>query len=244
MRRIALISGGSSGIGEACVRLFAKNGYAVVFLCCHQTEKAQAMTQQLRGEGLDVSWRACDIADAAQVKSTVRDILRLDKHIDVLVNCAGVAHRGLLSDMDDAQWRHLFSINVDGMFHLQREVLPGMVFRESGAIVNVSSMWGEVGASCEAAYSATKAAIIGLTKAMAKEVGPSGVRVNCVTPGVIRTPMNASLTEDDLDALAEETPLGRIGEAEECAEAIYFLASEKASFITGQVLGVNGGLVV
>lgn len=244
MRRIALISGGSSGIGEACVRLFARNGYAVVFLCCHQQEKAKALTEELRGEGQDVNWRVCDIADAEQVKSTVRDILRLDKHIDVLVNCAGVAYRGLLTDMDDDQWRRLFSINVDGMFHLQREVLPGMVSRESGAIVNVSSMWGEVGASCEAAYSATKAAVIGLTKTVAKEVGPSGVRVNCVTPGVIRTPMNASLTEDDLEALAEETPLGRIGEATECAEAILFLASKKASFITGQVLGVNGGLVI
>ncbi len=244
MRRIALISGGSSGIGEACVRLFARNGYAVELLCCHQAEKARALTAEMRAQGLDVACRVCDVADEGQVKQTVQDILKLDKHIDVLVNCAGIAHRGLLTDLTDDQWHRLFAVNVDGVFHLQREVLPGMISRGCGAIVNVSSMWGEVGASCEAAYSATKAAIIGLTKATAKEVAPSGIRVNCVTPGVIRTPMNAALSEADLEALAEETPLGRIGEADECAEAILFLASEKASFITGQVLGVNGGLVI
>lgn len=244
MRRIALISGGSSGIGEACVRLFARNGYAVELLCCHQAEKARALTAELRAQGLDVACRVCDVADEGQVRQTVQDILKLDKHIDVLVNCAGIAHRGLLTDLTDDEWHRLFAVNVDGVFHLQREVLPGMISRGSGAIVNVSSMWGEVGASCEAAYSATKAAIIGLTKATAKEVAPSGIRVNCVTPGVIRTPMNAALSEEDLEALAEETPLGRIGEAAECAEAILFLASEKASFITGQVLGVNGGLVI
>lgn len=244
MRRIALISGGSSGIGEACVRLFARNGYAVELLCCHQAEKARALTAELRAQGLDVACRVCDVADEGQVRQTVQDILKLDKHIDVLVNCAGIAHRGLLTDLTDDEWHRLFAVNVDGVFHLQREVLPGMISRGSGAIVNVSSMWGEVGASCEAAYSATKAAIIGLTKATAKEVAPSGIRVNCVTPGVIRTPMNAALSEEDMEALAEETPLGRIGEADECAEAILFLASEKASFITGQVLGVNGGLVI
>lgn len=244
MRRIALISGGSSGIGEACVRLFARNGYAVELLCCHQAEKARALTAELRAQGLDVACRVCNVADEGQVRQTVQDILKLDKHIDVLVNCAGIAHRGLLTDLTDDEWHRLFAVNVDGVFHLQREVLPGMISRGSGAIVNVSSMWGEVGASCEAAYSATKAAIIGLTKATAKEVAPSGIRVNCVTPGVIRTPMNAALSEEDMEALAEETPLGRIGEADECAEAILFLASEKASFITGQVLGVNGGLVI
>ena len=231
MRRIALISGGSSGIGEACVRLFAKDGWAVVFLCRTHPERAQAITDELRGKGLDVAFRTCDIADAKQVNDTVAAILKDYKHIDALVNCAGIAYRGLLTDMPDATWHH-------------RAVLPGMMSRGHGAIVNVSSMWGEVGASCEAAYSAAKAGVIGLTKATAKEVGPSGIRVNCVTPGVIRTPMNAELSDEDLAALADETPLGRIGEPEECAEAILFLASEKASFITGQVLGVSGGLII
>lgn len=244
MRRIALISGGSSGIGEACVRLFAKEGWAVVFLCRTHADYAQGLTDALRKQGLDVAFRVCDVADSRQVDATVAGILREYKHIDALVNCAGIAHRGLLTDLPDETWRRLMGVDLDSVFYLQRAVLPGMISRGSGAIVNVSSMWGEVGASCEAAYSAAKAGVIGLTKATAKEVGASGIRVNCVTPGVIRTPMNAELTEDDLAALADETPLGRIGEPEECAEAILFLASEKASFITGQVLGVSGGLII
>ena len=244
MRRIALISGGSSGIGEACVRLFAQDGWAVVFLCRTHPERAQAITDELRGKGLDVAFRTCDIADSEQVNDTVAAILKDYKHIDALVNCAGIAYRGLLTDMPDATWHHLLATDLDSVFYLQRAVLPGMISRGHGAIVNVSSMWGEVGASCEAAYSAAKAGVIGLTKATAKEVGPSGIRVNCVTPGVIRTPMNAELSDEDLAALADETPLGRIGEPEECAEAILFLASEKASVITGQVLGVSGGLII
>ena len=244
MRRIALISGGSSGIGEACVRLFAKEGWAVVFLCRTHADHAQGLTDALRKQGLDVAFRVCDVADSRQVDATVAGILRDYKHIDALVNCAGIAHRGLLTDLPDETWHRLMGVDLDSVFYLQRAVLPGMISRGSGAIVNVSSMWGEVGASCEAAYSAAKAGVIGLTKATAKEVGLSGIRVNCVTPGVIRTPMNAELTEDDLAALADETPLGRIGEPEECAEAILFLASEKASFITGQVLGVSGGLII
>lgn len=244
MRRIALISGGSSGIGEACVRLFAKEGWAVVFLCRSHQEHARRITEELRGQGLDVAFRMCDIADAAQVSATVEGVLKDYKHIDALVNCAGIAHRALLTDMTDEAWRRLMAVDLDSVFYLQRAVLPAMISRGGGAVVNVSSMWGEVGASCEAAYSAAKAAVIGLTKAMAKEVGPSGIRVNCVSPGVIRTPMNAALTEEDYAALAEETPLGRIGTPEECAEAILFLASDKASFITGQVLGVSGGFVI
>ena len=219
MRRIALISGGSSGIGEACVRLFAQDGWAVVSLCRTHPERAQAITDELRGKGLDVAFRTCDIADSEQVNDTVAAILKDYKHIDALVNCAGIAYRGLLTDMPDATWHHLLATDLDSVFYLQRAVLPGMISRGHGAIVNVSSMWGEVGASCEAAYSAAKA-------------------------GVIRTPMNAELSDEDLAALADETPLGRIGEPEECAEAILFLASEKASFITGQVLGVSGGLII
>ena len=151
---------------------------------------------------------------------------------------------GLFTDMTDAEWDALFAVNVRSVFSVTKAVLPGMISRQAGAIVNVSSMWGEVGASCEVAYSATKAAIIGMTKALAKEVGPSGVRVNVVTPGVIDTDMNAQLTEDDRAALAEETPLGRIGSPEEVARTILFLCGEDAAFITGQVLGVSGGLVI
>ena len=139
---------------------------------------------------------------------------------------------------------YLLAVNVRSAFSVTKAVLPGMISQQRGAIVNVSSMWGEVGASCEVAYSATKAALIGLTKALAKEVGPSGVRVNCVTPGVIDTDMNAQLTEEDRASLADETPLGRIGSAEEVAKTIFYLCGEGASFITGQILGISGGLVI
>ena len=244
MRRIALISGGSRGIGAACVRAFAEDGYAVVFLYNRSAGKAEALVQALRSEGRDVTAYPCDVSDPQQVAATVADILRTYRRIDVLVNCAGIAHIGLFTDMTEDEWDRLFAVNVRSAFSLTKAVLPWMISARKGSIVNVSSMWGEVGASCEVAYSATKAALIGLTKALAKEVGPSGVRVNCVTPGVIDTDMNAQLTEDDRAALADETPLGRIGSPEEVAKAILFLCGEGASFITGQVLGVSGGLVI
>lgn len=244
MRKIALVTGGSRGIGAACVRELAKAGYAVVFLYHRSADKANALVSSLRGEGCDVSAYPCDVADPAQVRQVMADILRSYHHMDVLVNCAGIAHIGLLTDMTEAEWDHLFAVNVRSAFSVTKAVLPGMISRQEGAIVNVSSMWGEVGASCEAAYSATKAALIGLTKALAKEVGPCGIRVNCVTPGVIDTDMNAQLTPEDRAALADETPLGRIGQAEEVARTIRYLCGEGASFITGQILGVSGGLII
>ena len=244
MRKIALITGGSRGIGAACVRAFAEDGYAVAFLYNRSEAKAQSLVQTLRADGRDVSAYRCDLADPDQVKTVIADILRTYRRIDTLVNCAGIAHIGLFTDMTEDEWDHLFAVNVRSAFSVTRAVLPGMISAQKGSIVNVSSMWGEVGASCEVAYSATKAALIGMTKALAKEVGPSGVRVNCVTPGVIDTDMNASLTEDDRAALRDETPLGRIGEAAEVAKTILFLCSEGASFITGQIVGVSGGLVI
>lgn len=244
MRRIALITGGSRGIGAACVRLFARSGYSVVFLANRSAEKAQTLTDELRAEGCDVAYRLCDVSDGGKVASVMADILRTYHRVDALVNCAGIAHIGLFTDMTDAEWDALFAVNVRSVFSVTKAVLPGMISQQSGAIVNVSSMWGEVGASCEVAYSATKAALIGLTKALAKEVGPSGVRVNCVTPGVIDTDMNAQVTDEDRAALADETPLGRIGAAEEVASTALFLCGEGASFITGQVLGVSGGMVI
>lgn len=244
MRRIALITGGSRGIGEACVRLFARNGWSVVFLANRSAGRADSIRRELRDEGLDVDYRICPLDDPDAVAAVMAEILAAWKRVDVLVNCAGIAHIGLLTDMTVAEWDQLFAVNVRGAFCVTRAVLPGMISRQQGSIINVSSMWGEVGASCEVAYSATKAALIGMTKALAKEVGPSGVRVNCVTPGVIDTDMNAQLTEDDRAALADETPLGRIGQGEDVARTIHFLASDDASFITGQVVGVSGGLVI
>ena len=244
MRKIALITGGSRGIGAACVRAFAEDGYAVAFLYNNSRDKAEALEQSLRAEGRDVAAYQCDVADAAQVQAVIADILRTYRRIDALVNCAGIAHIGLFTEMTEGEWDRLFAVNVRSAFSVTKATLPGMISRQTGAVVNVSSMWGEVGASCEVAYSATKAALIGLTKALAKEVGPSGVRVNCVTPGVIDTDMNAQLTDIDRAELADETPLGRIGAAEEVAKTILFLCGEGASFITGQVLGVSGGLVI
>ena len=244
MRKIALITGGSRGIGAACVRAFAEDGYAVAFLYNRSEAKAQSLVQTLRADGRDVSAYRCDLADPDQVKTVIADILRTYRRIDTLVNCAGIAHIGLFTDMTEDEWDYLFAVNVRSAFSVTRAVLPGMISAQKGSIVNVSSMWGEVGASCEVAYSATKAALIGMTKALAKEGGPSGVRVNCVTPGVIDTDMNAQLTEDDRAALRDETPLGRIGEAAEVAKTILFLCSEGASFITGQIVGVSGGLVI
>ena len=244
MRRTVLITGGSRGIGAACVGAFARAGWSVVFLYRRAEEAAEALCARLRGEGLDVSCRRCDVSRRDEVFRTVDDLIRTYHRFDALVNNAGVAHIGLFTDMTEAQWDALFAVNVKGAFNVTQAVLPSMISQGSGAIVNVSSMWGEVGASCEVAYSAAKAALIGMTKALAKEVGPSGVRVNCVSPGVIDTDMNAELTEADLAALAEETPLGRTGRAEEVAEAALYLCGEGASFITGQVLGVSGGLVV
>lgn len=244
MRKNALVTGGSRGIGAACVRTFAEAGYAVVFMYNRSAEKAAALVDALRGESLDVAAYPCDVSAPEQVKQTLQEILRVYHRVDVLVNCAGIAHIGLLTDMTEAEWDRLFAVNVRGVFSVTKAVLPGMISRQTGAVINISSMWGEVGASCEAAYSATKAALIGLTKALAKEVGPSGVRVNCITPGVIDTDMNAQLTDEDRAALTDETPLGRIGQAEEVAKTALFLSGEDASFITGQVVGVSGGLVI
>ncbi len=244
MRRVVLISGGSRGIGAACVRTFAEQGDRVVFLYRSAENAANALVAELRAKGRDVSCFRCDVADPAQVEAVLANILRTFHRIDVLVNCAGIAHIGLFTDMTVEEWDNLFHVNVRSAFMLSRAALPGMISRQTGCIVNVSSMWGEVGASCEVAYSATKAALIGLTKALAKEVGPSGVCVNCVTPGVIDTDMNAQLTEEDRAALCDETPLGRIGKPEEIAKTVAFLCSEDAAFITGQVVGVSGGLVI
>ena len=244
MRKVALITGGSRGIGRACVEAFARAGYTVVFFCRQRTDLAEALAAGLRAEGHDVSWMQCDVADLHQVDACITQVLRMQHHIDVLVNNAAVALISLFTDTTPEQWDHIFNVNVRGVYSVTRAVLPGMISRRSGSVINLSSMWGEVGASCEVAYSAAKAAVIGMTKALAQEVGPSGVRVNCVSPGVIRTDMNSELDESALTELADATPLCRIGEAEEVAQTVLFLAGEGASFVTGQVLGVSGGYCI
>ena len=238
------ITGASGGIGNAAARLFAQEGYQVAAGCCRGADRAGSLCRQLRQEGYAAEAFAADLTDPAAVAQTLRAIEQTFGGVDVLVNNAGVAQQKLLSDMTDDEWRHMFAVNTDSVFYCCRAVIPQMVRRKAGSIVNVSSVWGVRGASCEAAYSASKAAVIGLTKALAKELGPSGIRVNCVAPGVIDTPMNKCFDSATMASLADETPLCRIGTPEEAAEAIVFLASDRARFLTGQTLCADGGFMV
>lgn len=242
--KYALITGGSRGIGAAAARLFARRGWGVAVGYCRSGEKAQALAEELSALGVPALAVQADVAEEGQVGRMVDNVLEKFCQLDILLCAAGVSHLGLISQIDGDQWRRLFAVNVDGVHHCCRAVLPHMLGRKSGSIVTVSSMWGQVGASCEAAYSAAKGAVIAYTKALAKELGPSNIRVNCVSPGVIDTEMIAHLSPADRAALVEETPLGRIGTAEEAAAAAAFLASDEASFLTGQVVCPNGGFVI
>lgn len=242
--RYALVTGGSRGIGAAAARLFAQKGWGVAVGYEKSETEAGRLAQELARLGVPAMAVRADVADEGQVRRMVDNVLEKFCQLDILVCAAGISHGGLISQIDGEQWRRLFAVNVDGVHHCCRAVLPHMLGRKSGSIVTVSSMWGQVGASCEAAYSATKGAVIAYTKALAKELGPSNIRVNCVAPGVIDTDMNAQLSPEDMAALADETPLGRIGTPEEAAAAIAFLASDEASFVTGQVLAPNGGFVI
>lgn len=242
--KYALITGASRGIGAAAAREFARRGWGVAIHYHTGQEAAENLAAELRACNVPVMTVQADVANGEEVRKMVDNVLEKFCQLDILVCNAGRSHIGLLSDIDEETWRALFGVNVDGVYHCCKAVLPHFIHRKSGSIVTVSSMWGQVGASCEAAYSATKGAVIALTKALAKELGPSGIRVNCVAPGTIDTEMNRHLSPEDLAALAEETPLERIGQPEEVARAIAFLASEEASFITGQVLAPNGGMVI
>ena len=240
-KKIALVTGASGGIGSACARELAQRGYTVLAHACSNLAAAKSLCDELTAQGLDAHALCCDLSNSQAVNQMCEEILHLYHHVDALVLCAGVSHTGLLTDMTDEQWHRVMDINVSGSFYLIRALAPDMVSRRSGGIVTISSMWGRSGASCEAAYSASKAAIIGLTQALAKELGPSGVRVNCIAPGVIDTKMMDEHSEETKAILADETPLGRLGTGEDVAKAAAFLLSDEACFITGQTLGVDGG---
>ena len=244
LKKSALITGASRGIGAATARLLAQRGCAVAINYCRSEAAAFTLAEELERAGCTAFPVHADVSDGRQCQEMVDAVLDKFCQLDILICNAGVSHFGLLSDLTNREWRNIFAVNVDGVFHCCRAVLPHFVHRKAGKIITVSSMWGQVGASCEAAYSASKAAVIGLTKALAKELGPSGITVNCVAPGVIDTEMNACLDRSALAELAGETPLGRVGTAEEAAKAIAFLASPEADFITGQVLGVSGGFII
>lgn len=243
-RKTALITGASRGIGAATARAFAAAGYDVAIHYYRSQVQALALAEELTQYGTRVMTVQADVADPEQVRNMVDNVLDNFCQLDILVCNAGVAWTGLLCDMTDEEWVRLRGTDLDGVLYCCRAAYRHMVGRKCGKIITVSSMWGRCGASCEAAYSAAKAGGIGLTKALAQELGPSGITVNCVCPGVIDTEMNARLTPADRSALADETPLGRLGTPEEVARTVLFLASDAAGFITGQVLGVDGGFVL
>lgn len=243
-RKTVLITGASGGIGAETARRFAQAGYAVAVHYYRGEEAAAQLVKELAEAGHEAITVQGDVRDAKSVARMVDNVLDKFCQLDNLVCNAGVAWQGLFGDMTSEEWHELFAVNVDGVFHCCQAVLPHFIHAKAGKILVVSSMWGQVGASCEVAYSASKAAVIGLTKALAKELGPSGITVNCVAPGVIATEMNARLSPEALGSLREETPLGRVGTPRDVAESLLFLASPAGDFLTGQVIAPNGGFVI
>ena len=231
--KTVLITGGSRGIGAAAVRAFAARGDKVFFLYEKEHSSAGEVARQTGSTAI-----CCDVADAEAVRTAMAQV----GDVDILVCNAGICVSGLLQDISEADWDRQFDVNVKGIYHCIKAALPGFFRKQSGSVVTVSSMWGQVGASCEAAYSATKGAVIALSKALAQELGPSGIRVNCVAPGVIITDMCANVEPAIMEQLRQESPIGKTGTPEDVAQAIVYLAD--AEFMTGQVLGINGGFVI
>ena len=242
MKKVALVTGSSRGIGAAIAAALCREGWAVCINYIEQREKAEALAARLRAEGGEVMTRQADVADREAVQAMVAAVEKELGPVTLLVNNAGVARQQQFQDIEPETWQRLFAVNVNGCFHCTQAVLPHMLHEHAGCIVNISSIWGSHGASCEAAYSSTKHAIIGLTRSLSAELSPSGIRVNCVAPGVIDTDMVQVLGQETLDLLAEEIPLGRLGRPEEIAAAVLSLV--KNPYVTGQVLTVDGGFLV
>ena len=243
MNDTAVITGGSRGIGLAVSRELASAGFRLAVIYAGRDDDARKMSEELKTGGTDVETYRCDVADTGQVRKVSQKILERFGRVDVLVNNAGISQIKLFTDTTEEDWDRMMDVNVKGLYNTCHSLISQMIERKYGRIINVSSMWGITGASCEVAYSASKAAVIGFTKALAKELGPSGITVNCVAPGVIDTEMNAGLDRETIETLRNEIPLDRIGSAADVAGAVSFLASEKAGYITGQVIRVDGGIL-
>ena len=244
MNRVALVTGSSRGIGRAVAAQLAREGYAVGINYYERRDKAEELAAQLAREGCRALAVQADVSKRDEVNAMVKTVEDTFGPISVLVNNAGVAGQALFQDVTDEMWERYFGVNLNGARNTIQAVLPNMLHEKSGCIVNISSMWGQHGASCEVPYSCTKHALIGLTRSLALEVAPSGIRVNCVAPGVIETDMVRVLGEETIRDLVEQTPLGRLGKPEDIAAAVAYLASDKASFVTGQVLAVDGAFVL
>lgn len=239
---VAVITGAGKGIGRATALRLAKDGYEIAVCYNNSRLAAEKTVSDIISAGGTARAYKLDITDSQNVNSVIADIEKSFGEIAVLVNNAGIAEQSLFTDITDEMWQKMLNTNLSGAFYCARAVLPFMIHRKRGKIINIASIWGETGGSCEVHYSAAKAGVIGMTKALAKEVGPSGITVNCVSPGVILTDMTSHFDEDTMNTLKDETPLGRIGTPEDIAGAVSFLASSEADFITGQDLAVNGGM--
>ncbi len=233
--KTALVTGGSRGIGEAICRRLSKDGYFVLINYINSKKKAERLAEEINGRAV-----CFDVSDTYSVKKALSDI----GGVDLLINNAGVSEINLFTHIPQEKASRIMNINLIGTMNCAREVLPAMISQKSGCIINIASMWGQCGASCEVDYSASKAGIIGFTKALAKEVAPSGIRVNCVSPGFIMTEMNSRFSPDELEEIRSEIPLGIFGKPEHVADSVAFLASGQAEYITGQIIAVNGGMVI
>ncbi len=242
--KTALVTGSSRGIGRAVARELAHQGWAVGINYLHREDKAQELVEELTAAGCQAAAFQADVANGAAVASMVKELGETFSPVELVVNNAGVAGQSLFQDISDEMWNRYLAVNLGGARNTIKVALPHMISEKRGCIVNISSIWGQRGASCEVAYACTKAGIIALTRSLAMELAPSGIRVNCVAPGVINTDMVQVLGQETLDELAKETPLGRLGTPEDIAYAVSFFASERAGFITGQVLTADGGFIV